>query len=92
MFTQILNFWMTNMGELAEIHRYYNAVVKKRREKRSAYYEPLLEQLGAEYKAQGIYEYKGWFCYPSKGYAMLRKNNRIRKPLRLLLQGVKKCQ
>lgn len=77
------------MGELSEFYRDCNAVVKKRREKRSAYYEPLLEQLGAEYKAQGIYEYKGWFCYTSKGYAMLRKNNRIRKPLRLLLQGVR---
>lgn len=80
------------MGELAEFYRDCNAAVKERREKRNAYYEPLLEQLGAEYKAPGIWEYNGWFCYPSKGYAMLRKNNRIRKPLRLLIQGAKHAE
>ena len=77
------------MGELSEFYRDCNAAVKERREKRSAYYEPLLERAGATYKAPGIWEYNGWFCYPSKGYAMLRTDTSVRKPLRLVLKGVK---
>ena len=77
------------MGDLGDFYRDCNEAVKQRREQRRQRYEPMLEEIGAKYKAPGIWEYKEWFCYPSKGYAMLRTNNRIRKPLRLILKGEK---
>jgi len=75
------------MGELGDFYRDCNEYIKQRREKRAAYWEPRLEAVGGEYKAPGIWEYKGWFCYPSKGYAMLKKNTHIRTSLRKLLSG-----
>ena len=77
------------MGDLGDFYRDCNEAVKQRREQRRQRYEPMLEEIGAKYKAPGIWEYGEWFCYPSKGYAMLRTNNRIRKPLRFLIQGAK---
>ncbi|MDD6152766.1 MAG: hypothetical protein PUC11_02330 [Elusimicrobia bacterium] len=75
------------MGELGDFYRDCNEYVKQRRAKRAEYWEPRLQSVGAEYKAPGIWEYNGWICYPSKGFAMLKKNNRIRTSLRKLLSG-----
>ncbi|WP_428042761.1 hypothetical protein [Candidatus Avelusimicrobium fimicolum] len=75
------------MGDMKEFFDAHREMTRKRREARSAKYEPMLEQAGAVWKSDGIWEYNGWFCYPSKGYAMLRKNPRVRKPLRLILKG-----
>ncbi len=77
------------MGDMKEFFDAHRKMTRQRREARAAKYEPLLERAGATYKAPGIWEYGEWFCYPSKGYAMLRKNPRIRKPLRFILKGVK---
>ena len=75
------------MGDMKEFFDAHREMTRKRREARSAKYEPMLEQAGAVWKSDGIWEYNGWFCYPSKGYAMLRKNPCVRKPLRLILKG-----
>ena len=76
------------MGDMGEIYRAGKEFVKKRRQKRRLFFEPLLAEIGADCKADGVWEYNGWFCYPTKGFAMLRKNTRIRKSLRSLINGV----
>ena len=76
------------MGDMGDIYREGKEIIKKRRESRMMRFEPWLEAVGAEWKSQAIWEYKGWLCYPSKGYAMLKKNNRIRKPLRFILPKI----
>lgn len=73
------------MGDMKEYFDAHREKTRKRRENRTAKYEPILERAGAIYKAPGIWEYGEWLCYPSKGYAMLKKNQRIRKPLRFIL-------
>lgn len=54
---------------------------KKRCEKRNSNYEPKLIELGAIKKSDAVYEYNGWFCYPTKGFAMNKKNTNIRMNL-----------
>lgn len=44
-------------------------------------WKPLLIAAGAQYKAPGIYEFLGWFCYPSKGFAMNKSD--FKKRIRL---------
>lgn len=77
------------MGDMREDFDALKEMIKIRRERRNNYYEPKLKELGAVWKSDGIYEYQGWFCYPTKGFAMNKKNNRIKKPLRFILQGAK---
>ena len=77
------------MGDMKDFFDAHKEYTRQRRQARAAHYEPLLERAGATYKAPGIWEYNGWFCYPSKGYAMLRTDTSVRKPLRLVLKGVK---
>lgn len=73
------------MGDMREDFDALKEMIKQRRERRNNYYEPKLKQLGALYKSDGVYEYNGWFCYPTKGFAMKKKNNRIRTSLKNIL-------
>lgn len=54
---------------------------KKRCEKRNNIYEPELIKIGAHKKSDAVYEYDGWFCYPTKGFAMEKKNTQNRMGL-----------
>lgn len=78
------------MGDMKEFFNAHKEYTRKRRKALSEHYEPLLKQVGAVWKTDGIYEYNGWFCYPAKGYAMSKTNTRIRKPLKVLLTGEEK--
>ena len=51
---------------------------KNRCEKRNNIYEPELIKIGAHKKSDAVYEYDGWFCYPTKGFAMEKKNTQNR--------------
>ena len=74
------------MGDMREDFDALKEMIKQRRESRNNYYEPKLKQLGALYKSDGVYEYNGWFCYPTKGFAMNKKNNKIRTSLKNILK------
>lgn len=78
------------MGDMREDFDALKECLKMKKEERNNFFEPLLKEAGAIYKADGIYEYNGWFCYPTKGFAMLKKNNKIRTSLKKLLQRVSK--
>jgi lysyl-tRNA synthetase class I len=66
-------------------------------------YKKLLKKMGAKWKSNSIYEIDGWLCYPTKGFAMEKRNTRNRVQLDNLeealneIKGVmflfcKKCQ
>ena len=74
------------MGDMGEIYQAGKEIIRAHRHTRAERWEPLLDSAGAEYKAPGVWEYNGWLCYPTKGFAMLKKNNRIRKSLHALLK------
>ena len=74
------------MGDMREEFDALKEMIKERKERRNKYYEPILIKLGAICKSDAVYEYKDWLCYPTKGFAMLKKNNRIRCSLRKLLK------
>lgn len=77
------------MGDWGELNREIRETVKVRRKKRATYWEPILQTKGAIYKSEGIWEYNGWLCYPTKGFGMLKKQNKVRKSLRHILQEEK---
>ncbi|MCM1003613.1 MAG: hypothetical protein NC408_04655 [Candidatus Gastranaerophilales bacterium] len=58
------------MGEYFKAYRKH----KKLRAKRNNKYEPKLIALGAVKKSEAVYELDGWFCYPTKGFAMYKKD------------------
>lgn len=67
------------MGEMAE---YWADIREYRKEKRAnnlEKYEPILSELGAVKKSEGVWEYTGWFIYPSKRFAMNKQNCKKRK-------------
>lgn len=74
------------MGDWEELNKAIKEVVKVRREKRAAHWEPILQAKGATFKSEGIWEYNGWLCYPTKGFGMLKKKNRVRRSLGHILQ------
>lgn len=69
------------MGDLAEFYREekkrYNARCLKRNDK----YEPQLIEIGAICKSGAVYELDGYFLYPTKGFAMNKRNSNDRMSL-----------
>lgn len=66
---------------MAEYFNDLKEINKQKREKRNEKYEPQLIELGAIEKSNGVYEFNGWFCYPTKGFAMNKYNSRQRMRL-----------
>ena len=69
------------MGDMGDIFKEFKEYDKERKAKCSENYIPMLEKLGAIKKSDGVYEYKNWFLYPTKGFAMNKQNTSIRHPL-----------
>ena len=67
--------------ELSEFWRDQKEKYRKRCLKRQDKYVPLLEEIGAECKTGSIYEMDGYFLYPTKGFAMNKRNYRDRMSL-----------
>lgn len=74
------------MGEMREYFDIMREMTKERRAKRNKKFEPLLIELGAIRKSDAIYEYNGWFCYPTKGFAMNKYNTQDRMSLTKFIQ------
>lgn len=62
------------MSDMSEFWKAGKEDFKKRCAKRNEKYEPQLVQINATEKAQAVWEIDGWFCYPSKGFAMNKFN------------------
>ncbi len=62
------------MSDFSEFWQEEKQAFKERCIKRNAKYEPQLQEIGAIYKADGIYELDGYFLYPTKGFAMSKTN------------------
>ena len=51
------------------------------KKKNSNHYVPLLENAGVKFKQKGVYETDEWYFYPSKAFAMNKKDTNIRKKI-----------
>lgn len=60
--------------DMAEFWREQRKEFKKRCEKRNSEFEPLLIKAGAIKKSEAIYMLGDWLCYPTKGFAMDKRN------------------
>lgn len=69
------------MVKMAHFFRQHDREIKERRNRRAAYYEPILDRLGAEQKRPGAWQYGAWNCYPRRGYASAVKDPNQRLPL-----------
>lgn len=78
------------MGDMGEIFRDMREHNKQVREKRKNKYEPLLEQIGAELKSDSVYQFKDWFLYPTKGFAMNKYNSKKRMSINDFIKKVSK--
>lgn len=74
------------MGDMAEIFADMREHNKKIREKRSEKNIPKLQEIGAIEKQDGVWELDGWFLYPSKNFAMNKRNQAERKNLRNFIE------
>lgn len=74
--------------ELAEFWRDQRKEFKKRCERRNSEFEPLLIKAGAIKKSEAIYMLGDWLCYPTKGFAMDKRNTNKRTSLKKLLSNI----
>ena len=77
------------MSDLAEFYKDQKAAYKERCQKRNEKYEFQLIELGAIFKSDGVYELNDWFLYPTKGFAMNKKNSKKRMSLDKFIQKQK---
>ena len=77
---------MGDMGEIFKAMREYN---NERRAERKLNYTGKLVAIGAEPKAEGVWQYKDWFLYPTKGFVMNRFNPKKRMNLDKFLEKLK---
>ena len=59
------------------------------RQKYNEIFEPQLIAIGAIKKSTAIYAYENWLCYPTKGFAMNKKNQKVRMELQ---EFIDKCK
>lgn len=71
--------------DLAEFWKEQRLSYKNRCFTRNQKFEPLLVKAGAVKKSDGVYMLGDWLCYPTKGFAMDKRNPRKRIGLRKLL-------
>lgn len=76
------------MGDMGDIFRDMREYKKERRAERKLKYTGQLISIGAEPKADGVWQYKDWFLYPTKGFAMNRFNPKKRKNLDKFIKEV----
>lgn len=74
--------------DMAEFWREQRKEFKKRCEKRNSEFEPLLIKAGAIKKSEAIYMLGDWLCYPTKGFAMDKRNPNKRTSLKKLLSNI----
>lgn len=78
------------MGDMGDFFREEKQEYRIRCEKRNNRFEPKLIALGAIKKSDAVYELDGWLCYPTKGFAMEKKNNSNRRNLSKFIEARQK--
>lgn len=77
------------METMGEFYKSIKEAIKEKSDKNKNKYVPLLLEKGAIFKSDGVYELqinnKIYFCYPRKGYAMNKFNNKEKVSLYKLL-------
>ena len=76
------------MGDMGDIFRANDEFYKERRAKRAAKFEPVLKEIGAEFKSEGVYMLGDYLLYPTKGFAMHKKTYK-KMSLNKFIQGRK---
>ena len=66
------------MGDMGDLFREEKEEFRIRCEKRNNRFEPLLIALGAVKKSDAVYDLDGYLCYPTKGFAMNKRNSNDR--------------
>ena len=64
------------MSDMSNFWKQQKKEYKIRCNRRNQKYEPLLIKLGATRKSDSVYMISGWFCYPTKGFAMQQRTNK----------------
>lgn len=72
-----------NANNMKEIFDYMKEYNKEQKQLRNEKYLPIILELGAIQKSDGVYELKDkkgqdWFVYPTKGFCMHKKNSKKR--------------
>ena len=74
---------MGDMGDIFNDMREHNREVRQNKREK---FEPLLKEMGATEKSDGVWDFKNWLLYPTKGFAMHKKHTDIRHPLAQFIQ------
>lgn len=69
------------MGDMGDFFREQKEYAKEKRQEKNNKYEPQLISMGAIKKSCAVYEFGEWLCYPTKGFAMNKKNAKERMGL-----------
>ena len=69
---------MGDMGEIFQVMKEHN---KEVRAKRKLNYVGKLIAIAAEPKSDGVWQYKDWLIYPTKGFCMNKYNSKQRKSI-----------
>jgi hypothetical protein len=69
------------MGDMAEVFNAMKEHNKQIKAQRKLKYVGRLVAIGAEPKADSVWQHGDWFLYPSKGFAMNRFNTKKRMNL-----------
>lgn len=80
------------MGDIGDLFRDLKEANKEHRQKKNEKYEPQLLEIGAIEKSYNVYEYDGWFCYPTKRFAMNKKNSQERINLQKFIDNAKQMR
>ena len=80
------------MGDMREYFEDLKEIHKKRKADTNEKYQPQLIKLGAIEKSSGVYEFNGWFCYPTKGFAMNKYNSKQRTNLDKFINKYKESE
>lgn len=80
------------MGDMGDIFNTNKEMIKKQRQQRKENFEPLLKEIGAEHKSDGVWMLDGWLLYPTKGYAMYSKNYNRTKSLKQFIEDIRRLK
>ena len=76
------------MGDMGEIFRDMKKHNKQKRIENNNKWYPILINLGAIQKSDGVLQLNDWFLYPTKGFAMNRKNSKKRMSLHKFIKRI----
>lgn len=77
------------MGDMGDIFRDNNEIIKERRQKKNEHFEPLLKEIGAIEKSQGVWMLDDWLLYPTKGFAMHKRDYNKTRSLKEFINTTK---